>query len=82
MNTDIQQITEEVKSKAYVVQMAMNEIGKIIVGQKYMLDRLVMGLLADGHVLVEGVPGLAKTMSIKALASSVSCVFRRWFLYS
>jgi MoxR-like ATPase len=54
-----------------------NEIGKVIVGQKYMLERLVIGLLGNGHVLLEGVPGLAKTLAIKTLASSMKAKFQR-----
>ena len=46
-----------------------NEIGNVIVGQSYLIDRLIVGLLANGHVLIEGVPGLAKTLSIRTLAS-------------
>ncbi len=53
------------------------EVGKIIVGQKYMVERLLIGLLSNGHVLLEGVPGLAKTLSIKTLAASISAKFQR-----
>jgi MoxR-like ATPase len=77
MNSDIQQVTEIVKEKSVIIEKARQEIGKIIVGQKYMIDRLILGLLADGHVLVEGVPGLAKTMSVKTMAQSISCEFSR-----
>jgi MoxR-like ATPase len=53
------------------------ELGKVIVGQRHLLERLVTGLLADGHVLLEGVPGLAKTLSVRTLAATVSGTFRR-----
>ncbi|MCA9489834.1 MAG: AAA family ATPase, partial [Myxococcales bacterium] len=52
-------------------------MGKVLVGQRYLVDRLLIGLLADGHVLVEGVPGLAKTTAVKALASSLHLDFSR-----
>lgn len=77
MNTDIQQITDLVRERSFVVHSALNEIGKVIVGQKYMIDRLLMGLLVDGHILVEGVPGLAKTLAVKTLASAINCEFSR-----
>src|SRR5512147_284416 len=53
------------------------EIGKVIVGQKQMVDRLLIGLLCNGHILLEGVPGLAKTLTIKTLASAISAKFQR-----
>jgi len=55
----------------------LTELGKVIVGQRHLLERLVTGLLADGHVLLEGVPGLAKTLSVRTLAATVSGTFRR-----
>ena len=54
-----------------------NEIGNVIVGQSYLIDRLIIGLLANGHVLIEGVPGLAKTLSIRTLASATDANFKR-----
>ena len=51
--------------------MLREEVGKVIVGQTYMMDRLLIALLADGHVLLEGVPGLAKTLAIKTLAGNL-----------
>ena len=53
------------------------ELGKVIVGQKYMLDRLLIGLLSNGHLLLEGVPGLAKTLAIKSLSSAIQAKFSR-----
>ncbi len=54
-----------------------NEIGKVIVGQSYLVERLIIGLLTGGHVLLEGVPGLAKTLSVKTLAGAITCDFQR-----
>lgn len=54
-----------------------NEIGNVIVGQSYLIDRLILGLLANGHVLIEGVPGLAKTLSIRTLARTIDANFKR-----
>ena len=74
---DIQAITEKVKQEGAMVQRIMAEIGNSVIGQKNMLEKLLIGLLADGHVLLEGVPGLAKTTAVKALANSVNCQFNR-----
>ncbi|MCJ7555203.1 MAG: AAA family ATPase, partial [Ignavibacteriaceae bacterium] len=59
------------------IDLLMNEIGKVIVGQKAMVERLVIGLLGNGHILLEGVPGLAKTLAIKTLASAMKSKFQR-----
>ena len=59
------------------VQPLMEEMGKVIVGQKYLLERLVISLLADGHVLLEGVPGIAKTLAIKTLSDTLNVSFSR-----
>ena len=63
--TGINAINEKVKQESLFVQTLALEIEKVIVGQKYLIERLIVGLLANGHVLVEGVPGLAKTLSVK-----------------
>ncbi len=55
----------------------MSEVGKVIVGQRYMVERLLIGILGNGHILLEGVPGLAKTMAVKTLASCVKASFHR-----
>jgi len=70
-------ITEEVNSNGQWVHAVQNEISRVIVGQKYLIDRLLIGLLANGHVLLEGVPGLAKTLAVKTLASCINTNFRR-----
>lgn len=70
-------INEKVKKESVFVQKIIQEMEKVIVGQKYLLERLVVGLLANGHILVEGVPGLAKTMSVKVLAQAIKTKFQR-----
>ena len=77
MNTGIAAINAEVQRASAFVPALTNELGKIIVGQKYLVERLIIGLLANGHVLLEGVPGLAKTLSVKALAASLNVRFSR-----
>ena len=77
MNTGITAINEEVQRASAFVQPLFLELNKIIVGQKYLLDRLAIGLLANGHLLLEGVPGLAKTLSIKSLAACLNVKFSR-----
>ena len=77
MNTGITAINKEVQKAAAFVQPLFAEIGKVVVGQTYLVERLAIGLLANGHVLLEGVPGLAKTLSVKTLASTLSVKFSR-----
>jgi MoxR-like ATPase len=74
---DMSVITEKVKREGAFIQKILDELGRTVVGQKHMLERLLIGLLADGHVLLEGVPGLAKTTAVKALAHSINCAFNR-----
>lgn len=74
---DITALNERIKQESSFVDLLFNEIGKVIVGQKEMVERLVVGLLANGHVLLEGVPGLAKTLAIKTLASAMKAKFQR-----
>jgi MoxR-like ATPase len=73
----IQHITDQIQAKAEVVQRVRAEIGRVIVGQTALVDRLLIGLFTRGHVLIEGVPGLAKTRAVKALANTVSAEFKR-----
>ncbi len=75
--TNIQAITEQVKSSSAFLHLLYQEIGKVIVGQKEMLDSLMTALIADGHVLMEGLPGLAKTTAIKALSDATDVSFQR-----
>jgi MoxR-like ATPase len=77
MSTGISAINAEVQQASAFVAPLLGEINKIVVGQKYLVERLVIGLLANGHVLLEGVPGLAKTLSVKTLASSINARFAR-----
>jgi len=70
-------INEKVKEASSFVKDLVREIEKVIVGQKYLIDRLLVGLLANGHVLLEGVPGLAKTLSVKTLSDAISTKFQR-----
>src|SRR4051794_10447095 len=75
MNTGITAINDEVQRASAFVRPLFSEIGKVVVGQNYLTERLVIGLLANGHVLLEGVPGLAKTLAVKKLASCISVKF-------
>ena len=77
METGIQAINEAVKKEAVFVQTLLTELRKVIVGQQNMLDRLLIGLLSRGHVLLEGVPGLAKTLAIQSLADAIHTRFQR-----
>src|SRR4051812_20741654 len=77
MNTGTTAINEEVQCASAFVQPLFTEIGRVIIGQNYLVERLVVGLLAGGHVLLEGVPGLAKTLSVKSLASCLHVKFSR-----
>jgi len=70
-------INEKVKEASSFVEGLVREIEKVIVGQKYLIERLLVGLLANGHVLLEGVPGLAKTLSVKTLSQTISTKFQR-----
>ena len=74
---DIKTINEMIQRESGFVDTLTAEVGKIIVGQKQMVDRLLIGLLCNGHVLLEGVPGLAKTLTIKTLAAAISAKFQR-----
>jgi len=77
MNTGITAINDEVQKTSAFIRPLFTEIGKVIVGQTYLIERLVIGLLANGHVLLEGVPGLAKTLSVKTLAATLNVKFSR-----
>ena len=78
MNTEqIAGITESVQAEGAFLTPLREEIGRVIIGQSYLVDRLIIGLLANGHVLLEGVPGLAKTLAVKTLASTMDLKFAR-----
>jgi MoxR-like ATPase len=77
MNPDIRAISDEVQRQSAFVDALLAETGKVIIGQRYLVERALIGLLTGGHVLVEGVPGLAKTLTIKTLADAIDCSFSR-----
>ncbi len=77
MQANIQEITKEVEKQSQVTTRIIEEVRKIIVGQDYLIERLLIGLLANGHILVEGVPGLAKTTAVNALAKTINTGFQR-----
>jgi MoxR-like ATPase len=77
MAFDIKAINEKIQKESAFVDALVSEIGKVIVGQKPMVERLLIGLLSNGHILLEGVPGLAKTLSVKTLASAIQAKFQR-----
>ena len=77
MSTDIQALAAEIQHKRGFVDRITEEIAEVIVGQEGMIRRLLIALLADGHVLVEGVPGLAKTLAVKTLAQTINAGFQR-----
>jgi MoxR-like ATPase len=74
---DISALNEKIKQESAFIDLLMSEIGKVIIGQKAMVERLIVGLLGNGHVLLEGVPGLAKTLAIKTLSSAMKAKFQR-----
>lgn len=77
MSVDIAELNEKVKQHNAFLELLISEFSKVVVGQKDMLDRLLIGLLGSGHILLEGVPGLAKTLAIKSLSSAIDATFQR-----
>ena len=77
VDVDIKAIHEKVKLESAFVERLKREVQKVIVGQEYMIDRLLIGILCEGHLLLEGVPGLAKTLTVKTLASTIQTGFQR-----
>ena len=75
--TDIKELSEIIERESAFLDLIYMETGKIISGQKYMMERLMLAILANGHILLEGVPGLAKTLAIKSLSSAVNADFSR-----
>ena len=75
--TDIKAINEKIQEKSAFVDLLNMEVKKAIIGQTYMIERLLLGLLSGGHILLEGVPGLAKTLAIKSLSTAVDGKFSR-----
>ena len=77
MNTDIKALTEQVQRESAFVDALFTETSKVVVGQKPMFERVLIGLLCGGHVLLEGVPGLAKTLTVRTFADAISAQFQR-----
>ena len=77
IRAEIQAVQEEVHARAAFVDGLLAETGKVIVGQRYVVERVLMGLLTGGHVLLEGLPGLAKTLAVRTVADAVDCSFSR-----
>ncbi|CAM1359133.1 AAA family ATPase [Tenacibaculum soleae] len=77
MDVDVRAINEKIERESAFVDLLTNEMNKVIVGQKYMIERLLIGLLGNGHILLEGVPGLAKTLAINTLSKAVQGSFSR-----
>ncbi|MEI8115372.1 MAG: AAA family ATPase, partial [Bacteroidia bacterium] len=73
----IEVINQKVREQSAFIHSLKAEIGKVIVGQYYLIDRLIIGMLSNGHVLLEGVPGLAKTLTVKTLAAALKTSFHR-----
>ena len=74
---DIKSINEKIERESAFVDLLTFEMNKVIVGQKYMVERLLIGLLGQGHILLEGVPGLAKTLAINTLSQAIDASFSR-----
>ncbi len=77
MDKKIEAIHKKIQKESVFVDKITEEVGKVIVGQKYMVERLLIGLLSNGHVLLEGVPGLAKTMTVRTLSAAIQTNFQR-----
>lgn len=77
MDQSIREIHEKVKKESLFIQELTSEIGKVIVGQDYVIERVLIGLLGNGHILIEGVPGLAKTLIVKTLSDCIQTKFQR-----
>lgn len=77
INVDIKELNERIEKESSFVQAITLEVGKVIIGQKKLVESMLIGLLTDGHILLEGVPGLAKTLAIKTLASVIDARFNR-----
>ena len=76
-SVDIQLLNEKIALESKVIQQLIDETSKVIIGQKYMINSLMIGLLSQGHILLEGLPGLAKTLAIKTLSEAVDAGFQR-----
>ena len=77
MAVDMKEAARRVEQTGQTLERVRTEVGRALVGQRLVLDRLLVGLLTGGHVLLEGVPGLAKTLAVKSLADALALKFRR-----
>jgi len=77
LTVDVDELTDVIKNSNQKFRKARDEISRVIVGQKEMIDRLFVALLADGHILLEGLPGLAKTLAVNSLSKVIQCDFKR-----
>src|SRR5689334_8754735 len=77
MAPDIRALIDVIQDESSFIADLQNEIGKVIVGQRQMVDRILIGLLTGGHILLEGVPGLAKTLAVKTVADAIAASFSR-----
>lgn len=73
----LEQLEADIKEESYLIKKLVGEIGNVIVGQKYVIERMLVGLLSNGHVLLEGLPGLAKTLAVNSLANAIQADFKR-----
>ena len=76
-NVGIKELNDKINKESAFIDLLMMEMNKVIVGQKHMTERLLIGLLSNGHILLEGVPGLAKTLAINTLATTIDANFSR-----
>jgi MoxR-like ATPase len=77
MTVDVKRIGEQVQEESRTLQQLRSEVENVIVGQRELIDRLLVGLLCNGHILIEGVPGLAKTLTVTTLARAMRTTFQR-----
>ncbi len=77
MSAALSELNREVEQHAGIMRRLIDQVGRVVVGQRYMIERLLLGLIADGHILIEGIPGLAKTTAVKSVAQAVSAQFSR-----
>jgi MoxR-like ATPases len=75
--TEINALNEQVRKQSFFVSKLMGEISNTVIGQKYILERMLIGILSDGHILLEGLPGLAKTLAVKSMAAAVKATYKR-----
>jgi len=77
LNTDIKILNEKINKESAIIDLLMMEMNKVIIGQNHMTERLLIALLSNGHILLEGVPGLAKTLAISTLSKTIDADFSR-----